>query len=752
MGSYLHEPPGDEPSMRIEQPKTADRAPEQVAIHICEPSKVVTESFPFSETGEPEAKSKNCPCPEIARIGPCPNKPPKIPINRGLSRISTNKSRPKSRFGEPSWPVESSLDLTSQSPVSPYREEAFSVENCGTAGSRRGSFARGTTSRAASSSRKDETKEGPDEKEVYQRVTAQLSARNQKRMTVKLMIELSVFLCLLGCLVCSLTVDGFKRYTVIGLDIWKWFLLLLVIFSGMLITHWIVHVAVFFVEWKFLMRKNVLYFTHGLKTSVEVFIWITVVLATWVMLIKPDVNQPHQTRKILEFVTWTIVTVLIGAFLWLVKTTLLKILASSFHLNRFFDRIQESVFHHSVLQTLAGRPVVELAQGISRTESQDGAGQVSFMEHTKTQNKKVVDVGKLHQMKQEKVPAWTMQLLVDVVSNSGLSTMSGMLDEDMVEGGVELDDDEITNEEQAIATAVRIFDNIVQDKVDQSYIDRVDLHRFLIWEEVDHLFPLFEVNEKGQISLKAFAKWVVKVYNDQAALKHALNDNKTAVKQLNKLVTAILIVMMIVIWLIVTGIATTKLIVLLSSQLVVAAFIFGNTCKTIFEAIIFVFVMHPFDVGDRCVIDGNKMLVEEMNILTTVFLKWDKEKVYYPNSILCTKAIGNFFRSPDQGDVLEFSVDFTTPVLKIGDLKDRIKMYLEQNLNFWHPQHNMVVKEIENVNKIKMALFVNHTINFQDFAEKNRRRSELVLELKKIFEELDIKYNLLPQEISIRNM
>ncbi|PPR81386.1 hypothetical protein GOBAR_AA39327 [Gossypium barbadense] len=39
-------------------------------------------------------------------------------------------------------------------------------------------------------------------------------------------------------------------------------------------------------------------------------------------------------------------------------------------------------------------------------------------------------------------------------------------------------------------------------------------------------------------------------------------------------------------------------------SLVVAAFMFGNTCKTIFEAIVFVFVMHPFDVGDRCVVDG----------------------------------------------------------------------------------------------------------------------------------------------------
>ena len=96
----------------------------------------------------------------------------------------------------------------------------------------------------------------------------------------------------------------------------------------------------------------------------------------------------------------------------------------------------------------------------------------------------------------------------------------------------------------------------------------------------------------------------VKVYNGRKALAHALSDTKTAVRQLNKLVTCILVIVTIVIWLLLMEIATTKVLVFLSSQLVVAAFMFGNTCKTIFEAIVFVFVMHPFDVGDRCVIDG----------------------------------------------------------------------------------------------------------------------------------------------------
>ncbi|GFY96770.1 mechanosensitive channel of small conductance-like 10 [Actinidia rufa] len=75
--------------------------------------------------------------------------------------------------------------------------------------------------------------------------------------------------------------------------------------------------------------------------------------------------------------------------------------------------------------------------------------------------------------------------------------------------------------------------------------------------------------------------------------------------------------------------------------------------------------------------------------------------------------------------------------------------YLENNPQHWHPNHNVVVKEIENVNKIKMALFFNHTMNFQNYGEKSKRKSELVIEIKKFFEELGIKYDLLPQEVRL---
>jgi small-conductance mechanosensitive channel len=67
------------------------------------------------------------------------------------------------------------------------------------------------------------------------------------------------------------------------------------------------------------------------------------------------------------------------------------------------------------------------------------------------------------------------------------------------------------------------------------------------------------------------------------------------------------------------------------------------------------------------------MVVEEMNILTTVFLRYDNEKIYYPNSVLLTKPISNFYRSPEMVDAIDFSIDASTSMEVIMSLKKAIQ-------------------------------------------------------------------------------
>ncbi|KAE8713015.1 Detected protein of unknown function [Hibiscus syriacus] len=162
--------------------------------------------------------------------------------------------------------------------------------------------------------------------------------------------------------------------------------------------------------------------------------------------------------------------------------------------------------------------------------------------------------------------------------------------------------------------------------------------------------------------------------------------------------------------------------------------------------------MHPFDVGDRCEIDGIQIIVEEMNILTTVFLRYDNQKIIIPNSVLATKAIHNYYRSPDMGDAVEFCIHVKTPAEKIGLIKKRILSFVECKSDHWYPDPMIILKEFEELNRVRIAIWLAHKMNHQDMGERWTRRELLVEEMIKIFNDLDIKYRLYPTDINVCSM
>ncbi|KAK9903768.1 hypothetical protein M0R45_000945 [Rubus argutus] len=144
--------------------------------------------------------------------------------------------------------------------------------------------------------------------------------------------------------------------------------------------------------------------------------------------------------------------------------------------------------------------------------------------------KEVIDIEKLQKLKQD-VSAWTMNVLVDAISSSGLP-ISDTLDETEIKK-------EITNEMEATAAANDIFRNVAQ--IDATYIEKPDLLRFMDQEVVDHVWPLIDVANTGQVDKKTVIEWVVKVYNGRKTLVHTLTDTSKCVNQLNKLVISILL-------------------------------------------------------------------------------------------------------------------------------------------------------------------------------------------------------------------
>ncbi|CAN1845411.1 Mechanosensitive ion channel protein 5 [Linum perenne] len=578
---------------------------------------------------------------------------------------------------------------------------------------------------------------------------------------------------IISSFVCTLAIHKLRTRVLWKLLLWKWEVMVLVMICGRLVSGWIVRIVVFFIERNFLLRKRILYFVYGVRKAVQNCLWLGLVLIAWHALFDKKVEKETGSR-FLKYVTKILLCLVVGTLLWLIKTLVVKVLASSFHVSTYFDRIQESLFNQYVIETLSGPPLIEIKNNEEEEESllaevqrlQNagidvptalkaatfrsphpnrviGSGQLQksplsgtprgsgALSNTDKERRAAITIEHLHKLNNKNVSAWNMKRLMHIIRHGGLSTLDERINDATLDVDGDADDESSVNirsECEAKAAARKIFLNVSKPGSRFIYFD--DLLRFLQEDEATKAMNIFDgAQESQKISKSCLKNWVVNAFRERRALALSLNDTKTAVNKLHRIVNVLVAAVITIIWLLMLGIATTKFLLFLSSQLVLVAFIFGNTCKTIFEAVIFLFVMHPFDVGDRCEIDGVQLVVEEMNILTTVFLRFDNQKIMIPNSVLATKAIGNYYRSPDMGDGVE---------------------YIDTKKEHWYPSPMIIFMEAEDLNKVRMAVWLCHRINHQDMGEKYLRRSMLIEEMVKIFKELDMQYRLLPVDINIR--
>ncbi|KAK4726103.1 hypothetical protein R3W88_031020 [Solanum pinnatisectum] len=604
-------------------------------------------------------------------------------------------------------------------------------------------------------------------------------------LTVLQLVSLVVIIAVLSC---SFVFSVLREKRAFGLELWKWEVMILVLICGRLFSGWVIRLVVFFIESNFLLRKRVLYFVYGLRNSVQNCIWLSLVLIAWLCIFDKKVDK-MTGGKVLPYVSSIWICLLVGAYIWLLKTLLVKVLAMSFHVSTFFDRIQESLFNQYVIETLSGPALVEIDQTeheeeekvMAEVEKLQSAGATlpadlkasifakrpigtprktptgstprssAFSRAISEKEKEKeggITIDHLHRLNQKNISAWNMKRLMNMVRNGVLSTLDEKLPQSNYEDETAV---QITSEKKAKAAAKQIFNNVA--KPGSKFIYLEDLMRFMREDEASKTMRLIESGtETRGISKCALKNWAVNAFRERRALALSLNDTKTAVNKLHQMLNVLVAIIILVIWLLILRVATMHFLVFLSSQILLVVFIFGNSAETTFEAIIFLFVMHPFDVGDRVEVDGVQMVVEEMNILTTVFLRYDNQKIIYPNTVLSTKPISNYYRSPDMGDSVDFSIHISTPMEKIAMMKEKITRYIENRSDHWYPAPMIVMRDVEDMNGIKWSVWLSHTMNHQDMGERWARRALLIEEMVKTFRELDIQYRMLPRDVNIHNL
>jgi small-conductance mechanosensitive channel len=388
-----------------------------------------------------------------------------------------------------------------------------------------------------------------------------------------------------------------------------------------------------------------------------------------------------------------------------------KLLANSFHKTAYFERIEEALFNQYVLEKLS------VPSYMSQRRNLDGTS-ITMEASNHEKERKLLDA-----VASKAVSSLAFNNILRFVRHTNIRTVSTQ-------------NVEMKTEEQAEYFGKDIFRNIAP--VDSEIIRPGHLEGFLDEKDLDRLFQLIEVKEDGTVTIEAFVDWVREVVKERKYLSMTLSDTKTAIKSLDDLLNYGVAFVLVIIVLIIFKVNMAKLMVVTSSSLLAAVFVFGNTCKNVFESIVFLFVVHPYDTGDVIIVKGAKYQVEEMQLLTTILLSSkDNSKVYMSNTKLAQIEIVNLYRSPDMTEVLELQVDCCTPGDKLDALRDRVSRFALDNPDQWQPKAALSITEVLG-NKLVMHLSLQMKMNFCKGDVRCIYRNRLVMNVMKGMSELGI--------------
>lgn len=179
----------------------------------------------------------------------------------------------------------------------------------------------------------------------------------------------------------------------------------------------------------------------------------------------------------------------------------------------------------------------------------------------------------------------------------------------------------------------------------------------------------------------------------------------------------------------------------LSTMLLSMTFIFADTLKNIFKAIILIFAVKPYQVGDRVNIGKNKFRVHSIQLLTTTFKDLQNKINIMPNSTLSNMLIQNLSRSGNVVVKMKLSVAFDTPATKLAILRQYMVDHVTARPAEWKPNVSMHLATISpETNTVAVSILISHLATYTQVAQWKRSKTELTHLIREKMIELNINW------------
>ncbi|KAI3652530.1 hypothetical protein MP228_001955 [Amoeboaphelidium protococcarum] len=496
----------------------------------------------------------------------------------------------------------------------------------------------------------------------------------------------------------------------------------------------------------FVSSKEIMSGGRSLRLSSR-FSWLSGILATSEQYRNLEQDNNPQTQSLNQefavsgymlYISWVVTAIVVIVNMCLVISAIFIQQQKNFPLQVFSSAVEQS----PTSQRRKNPAMVSFSEDALSPESGQSSGaKQSKSGSSKGGNKKQNSAKDLL-----KKPFSFVNAVTEVTGvNSVMRTTRGVLSDvtnaalNTFIGGSASDTD-VQSVQQARKLANDIFNALLEPGKSEVTIDNF-VPYFPSPDEARKAFRLFDTNGNGDIEKEEMKTAIEQFLNEKKAIETGVADLGTVVGRLDSFLLVITFIVVLFIWLSVFGVALTQYLLTFGSLIILSGVVIGNSAKTVVENILFLFVLHPFDVGDKIVVDGELYTVKNIALNSTTLVHVEGKLAKIPNAILQTKVIYNYRRSPNQSETFTLFAESDKVDKLMAQLEDEVTKFVRMNARDYLPT---VSVHIDNNNgfadgKLKILLRINYKGNFQDIDVTRKRHNKAVMALREILSSSALK-------------
>ena len=474
-----------------------------------------------------------------------------------------------------------------------------------------------------------------------------------------------------------------------------------------------------------------------LEVAATIFFWQLAVEISFLPIMRNHKVTPNANLDWTLPMNKVLITFLVAGILNFVEKIIIQLIAISFHLRTYQDRIEINKFQIGSLMKLYrfSKTKIDAEDREFEVPSGNGigSGQASgartpgvYIEKAQKQTKEVFNkfgdaagrvagdfTGKA--VKQSSHPHQVVLNLLASVSGS-----------------------------QVLAR--RLYRTFVRD--DSQTVDSEDLtNAFDNKDEAEAAFTMFDKDMNGDISMEELEAVCVEIGKERKSITASLKDLDSVVSKLDGCLTFTVFVVVVLVFISLISTSAAGVLTSAGSAVLALSWLFSASAQEFLQSILFVFVKHPFDVGDRVTIYGNTgtslkgddYFVKEISLLYTEFKKLEGHVVQAPNSYLNTLFILNMRRSGGVAEAIPLVLKFGTSLEQIEGLRNRLLEFVKAEKREYQSNILTELRQIDEVHAITVNVIFFFKSNWQNEGLRLQRRNKFICALMVAMQELGIE-------------